>query len=63
MALSARIGLLFLALSVIFLAATWRDSIRTKGRSSPRRRTWSRVAVIFAIIGLGLQLLPTLLGR
>jgi multisubunit Na+/H+ antiporter MnhB subunit len=59
----ARIGLLFLALAVIFLVAVFRDYRRSEGKPSPARRTWLRVAIIFAIVGLGLQFLHLLLGR
>ncbi len=59
----ARIGVLFLALAMIFLAAALRDYRRSEGKSSPARRTWLRVAIIFAIVGLSLQFLHLLLGR
>ena len=59
MASPASIGVLFLALALIFIAAAFRafrNYLRAEGKPSPARQTWLRVAVIFAIVGIGLQL-------
>ena len=56
----ARIGLLFLGLAAIFLAAALRDYLRAESKHSLARRTWVRVAVIFAVVGIGLQLVSLL---
>ena len=61
MASPARIGVLFLALAVIFLGAALRDYLRTEGKVSPARRAWLRVAIIFAMVGFGLQFLHVFL--
>jgi len=53
---SSAIGLLFLGLAVIFLAAALRDYLRAERKLSPARQTWLRVALIFAVVGIGLQL-------
>ena len=59
---SARIGILFLALAVVFLAAAFRDYLRTGATPSSARRTWLRVAIIFAMVGMGLQFVHLFLG-
>lgn len=63
MASPARIGVFFLALAVVFLAAAFRDYQRTDGRPSLARQTWLRIAIIFALVGLGLQLVHVFLDR
>jgi hypothetical protein len=54
---AATIGLIFLALAAIFLVAALRHYVRADGMGSPARRTWLRIAVIFAVVGVGLQLI------
>ncbi len=53
---SSAIGLLFLGLAVIFVTAALRDYLRAEGKHSLARRTWVRIAIIFAVVGIGLQL-------
>jgi hypothetical protein len=57
MTLPGRIGLLFLALALLFLGLAVRDHLRAQPRSPLARRTWIRVAIIFAIVGVALQFL------
>ena len=59
---SARIGLLFFGLAVIFLAAALRDHLRAEGSRSLARRTWVRIAIIFAVVGICLQFIRLFLG-
>ncbi len=51
-----RIGLLFVVLSLLFFALSLRDYIRSKGATTPARRAWLRIAIIFAIVGTLLYL-------
>jgi hypothetical protein len=48
-------ALLFLALAIIFVAITVRDFLRSGGALTPARRTWLRVAVIFAAVAIGIH--------
>ena len=59
---SARIGLLFFGLAAVFLAAALRDHLRAEGSHSLARRTWVRIAIIFAVVGMGLQFIHLFLG-
>ncbi len=51
------IGLLFLALSLLFLGLSLWDYIRSKGEKTPARRAWLRVGILFGITGTVLCLL------
>jgi hypothetical protein len=51
------VGAVFIGLSVVFLAAAVRDRLRKEAGPSPARTTWLRIAIIFAAVGIGLQLL------
>jgi hypothetical protein len=51
------IGPIFIALSVIFLGAAFRNYLQTKGELTPARHTWIRVALIFAAVGIFLVVL------
>ena len=55
-------GFLFVTISVIFLAVTLRDYLRGEDKLTPARRTWLRIAFIFAGVGIGLHLLRLLIG-
>jgi hypothetical protein len=59
---SARIGLLFFGLAAIFLAAALRSHLKAEGSQSLARRTWVRIAIIFAVVGMGLQFSHFFLG-
>jgi hypothetical protein len=50
------IPLIFVAIAVIFLAAALRDYLTAEGKLSPARKTWIRVAVIFAGVAIGLYI-------
>ena len=48
---------IFIALSVIFLGAAFKNYLQTKGELTPARQTWIRVAFIFAVVGVVLALM------
>jgi hypothetical protein len=51
------VAFIFIALSVIFLGAAFRNYLQTKGELTPARQTWIRIAFIFAAVGILLVLL------
>ena len=55
------VGVLFVAIAVIFLAAALRDYLTAEGKFSPARRTWVRVAVIFASVAIALYVVQVTL--
>ena len=55
----ASIGIIFIAISLIFLIATFRDYLKSKGEMTIARRIWLRLALIFAAIGIGLYFVQT----
>jgi hypothetical protein len=57
-----RTGLILLLLAALFLGAALRDARRSDGGRSAARQTWMRVGLIFAAVGLGLQLLGYVSG-
>ena len=59
---SSRIGIFFLALAAVFLLAASRDHLRTGAAPSMARRTWLRVAIIFAMVGISLQFVHLFFG-
>lgn len=46
------LGTVFVGLAVIFLSLTIRDYLRSEGKLTPARRTWLRIALIFAAVGI-----------
>jgi hypothetical protein len=54
---ASNIGFIFIALSVIFLGAAFRNYLKTKGELTPARQTWIRISFIFAVVGIVLLLL------
>jgi hypothetical protein len=48
----AQIGLLFIALALLFSGLSFRDYLWTGGNTTPARRAWLRIAMIFAIVGI-----------
>ena len=54
---ASSIGFIFIALSVIFLGAAFRNYLQSKGELTPARQTWIRVAFIFAAVGIVLLFL------
>jgi hypothetical protein len=49
------VGSVFVALAVVFLAITFQDYLRAEGKLTPARRTWLRVAWIFAAVGIAVN--------
>jgi|CZKM01.1.fsa_nt_gi hypothetical protein len=50
------VGLFFFVLAVIFGTAARRDYVKAQCQWSPAAKTRRRIAIIFAIVGLGLVL-------
>jgi len=48
------LGIVFAALAAIFVALTVRDYLNTEGKLTPSRKTWLRIAIIFACVSIGL---------
>lgn len=53
----APIGPVFIAIAVIFLALTTQEFLNTEGKMTPARKTWLRIALIFAGISIALYAL------
>ena len=51
----------FLALAVIFVSLTLRDSLKQEGRLTPVRNTWLLIAMIFAAVSIAQFVLNRLL--
>lgn len=49
---ASQIGLLFICLALFFLGISARDYLRCGPKMTPARRTWLRVGVIFAAVGV-----------
>jgi drug/metabolite transporter (DMT)-like permease len=47
----AQTGILFMVLSLVFFGLSYNDYRKSPGASTPARRTWLRVAIIFAVVG------------
>ncbi len=62
MASPACVGLLFFGLAAIFLAAALRDYLRAEGERSWPGGPGVRIAIVSAVVGIGLQLVPVFLG-
>ena len=56
------VSLIFVALGVVFVAAAVRDDLSQAERLSPARRTWLRMATIFAAIAMALVAFRLLTG-
>ena len=48
---------LFAALALLFAGLALRDRARHAGRPTPARRTWTRMAIIFAVVSVALAAL------
>lgn len=48
------VALIFAALALIFVAAAARDRMRQGGVRATARRTWLRIALVFALVSLAL---------
>jgi hypothetical protein len=57
MQIATFVGTVFIAISVIFLTATFRGYLISEGKMTISRRVWLRLALIFAVVGIGLYFL------
>jgi hypothetical protein len=55
------LGILFTAIAVLFLAVVIRDYLRIEQKMTPARSTYLRIAIIFAAVGILLQIAHRLL--
>ena len=56
---SPSLGIVFVAIAVIFLAAALRDYLKAEGKLTIARKISIRMAFIFAVVGIGLYLVHT----
>jgi hypothetical protein len=57
----ASLGIVFIAIAVIFLGVTFRDYLKAEGKMTIARKVWLRIAFIFAGVGIGLYLVQAFL--
>ena len=50
----ASIGMVFVALAAVFIGIALRDYLKAEGKLSIARKTWLRIAFIFAGVSIGL---------
>jgi hypothetical protein len=48
------LGIVFVALAVIFLGVTFRDYLKEEGKMTIARKIWIRMSFILAAVGIGL---------
>jgi len=53
----ASIGIVFVALAVVFVAIALRDYLKTSGKMTIAQKVWIRMAFIFAGVAIGLFLI------
>jgi len=53
------LGIVFVALAVVFLGIAFRDYLIAEGKMTIGRKTWLRIAFIFAGVGTGLYFFQT----
>lgn len=58
MTITARVGALFFVISLAFLLASLVDRVKQGRTMTSARRVWLRMALIFAIVGTCLFILP-----
>ena len=51
------LGIVFVAIAVIFIGVTFRDYLKAEGKMTIARKIWIRMAFIFAAVGIGLYFL------
>jgi preprotein translocase subunit SecG len=51
------VSVIFLAIAIILLIASFRDYLKSKGEKTIARRIWLRMALIFAAVAVGLYFL------
>lgn len=61
MKIPAIIGVFFLVLAAVFGFAALKSYLVTKGQGLPANKSWSRIAIIFALVGAGLVFLTRLM--
>jgi hypothetical protein len=52
----------FAALAVVFAVLAVRDYFRERGKTTPARKTWLRMALIFSVVAVGLFVWHTFLA-
>jgi hypothetical protein len=48
------IGIVFVAIAVIFISLAFRNYLKEEGKATIARIVWIRMAIIFAAVGMGL---------
>ena len=48
------LSVVFVAIAVIFMAAALWDYLKAEGKMTLGRKVWIRMAIIFAVVGVGL---------
>jgi hypothetical protein len=51
------IGIVFIAIGVIFLGITFYDYLKAEGKLTIARKVWLRMAFIFSGVGIGIYFL------
>ena len=51
------LGIVFVAIAVIFIGVTFRDYLKAEGKMTIARKIWIRMEFIFAAVGIGLYFL------
>lgn len=55
------IGIIFVALAVVFVGLTLRDALKSSGKLNIARKVWIRIALIFTAVGIGLNVIQLVL--
>ncbi len=55
------LGTVLVGLAVIFLAIAFRNFLKAEGKLTPARKTWLRIAIIFAAVAIVLFFATTVL--
>ena len=53
------LSVVFVAIAVIFMAAAFWDYLKAEGKMTIARKVWIRMAIIFAVVGIGLFFVQT----
>jgi hypothetical protein len=53
------LGIVFVALAVVFLGVVFWDYLKVEGKMTMARKIWLRMAFIFAGVGIGLYFFQT----
>jgi hypothetical protein len=56
---SPSLGIVFVAIAVVFLGVVFWDYLKTEGKMTIARKIWLQMAFIFAGVGIGLYFLQT----